>query len=615
VSQQVGQPLLDLPPAAATSGSQHVDQAYSVSPQPPPAGDPVSSSKEGQQVPEVNGKYIIEMNLPKHVEESNLCFMFSKDPQHVLKQGKRGRVEFPSRKDADEARARWAITEKFSQRDPKDRTKNFATYPYGRMHPIEGSIGPKPERVNTRVNKLNKPKPEHDPLKFRAMVTDIYDWCRIDKYAKECNDNELVRPFNFNAAAVRGSTSPDITLCEEGPIGNHVFFNILLHVFAAHLTGRTWQGKFSKKHLRISRNQLMCAILMRTVPLTREEEILDDILRIISLLKPVYTINDCLPPHYAEMLSILKKPPRRSNPNIFNGKELVKFQERVLKRPAFSTPEGRTHVVQEFYTNSLEFVDSQWTAFDNSAPVHLEDWKHIPKVDKRLLKVLRESHGMEGKNAGKFGKQSLYMRHSMVHLPDDRERNYGELLAAQKVLASARGDVSPHPGALAAAAIPGSSSPAAPPGPRPQPSSRAEKDVSLHSGALAAAAAGAIPCSASSPAAPPYYRPQPTSKDTIWGGILDQALDDKTPSSSSPGPDVPKVSFTLRERDMMGCYYFRDFMETFVDMMYEQKDKQLWLGEIVKSYERSLPKHGYIPHESIPERYMLEEGDEDEEES
>ncbi|XP_037489241.1 translation initiation factor IF-2-like [Triticum dicoccoides] len=260
---------------------------------------------------------------------------------------------------------------------------------------------------------------------------------------------------------------------------------------------------------------------------------------------------------------------------------------------------------------------------------------------------------MEAKTAGKFGKQSLYMRHSMVHLPDDKERNYRErLLAAQNLLASARGDVSPHSGALASAAIPGSSSPAAPPLPRPQHSSKAEEDVSLHSGALAApaavaipssasspagyhrpkptsrdeedvslhsgasaaAAAGAIPSSASSPAG--YYRPKPTSRDTLWGGILHQVFDDKPPSSSSPGaPAEPKVSFTLRERDMMGCYYFRDFMETFVDMMYEQKDKQPWLGEILKSYERSLPTHGFIPHESIPDGYMLEEGDEDEEES
>ena len=154
--------------------------------------------------------------------------------------------------------------------------------------------------------------------------------------------------------------------------------------------------------------------------MTSEEDMADDILSIIQAIDPLYRINGHLPPYYAEMIAKLKKPPRISNPDELNAEELSKFHLKVLKRPAFATPELRSYGVQEFYTNTLdlEFDTPEWRAFDSSAPVHLEDWQHITKVDELLLKKLIESSGMEDK----FGKQCHYMRHLVVHSPEDKEK-------------------------------------------------------------------------------------------------------------------------------------------------------------------------------------------------
>lgn len=205
--------------------------------------------------------WTIGLDLPPHIEESNLCFMFRKIPEHVLKVGKRGTVQFSNFEDAHAAQKRWTIKEKILQRS-EDYKKHIRSVPYGRMVPELGSIATKRQReeeVGIKSSQMEAVKRHKRDDAARSLQDDPYKWCTVEDFSKEKPENELVRAFKFVAAAIRGSVSPKITLCAAGPMGNYIVASILGHAFAVHLSGRTWKGKMKTRHLAISKkNELVC---------------------------------------------------------------------------------------------------------------------------------------------------------------------------------------------------------------------------------------------------------------------------------------------------------------------------------------------------------------------
>ncbi|XP_037483299.1 uncharacterized protein LOC119362201 [Triticum dicoccoides] len=652
-------------PSSLQQSEQHQDQEVTERQE--------EAMPEDGQEHDMGGFYTIEMTLPPHIEETNLLYMFNKQGKDIWKHGKEAQVQFSCYTDALQAQSTWAVNEKLKRAHLTNFRMHEFMKPYGEMEPRRGPMKPKRQREEeggmsssqtetakasssqtetAKASSSQEEKTKMKRLKRECLQEDHFKWCTLEEFSKEAPEHELVRPFNFTTAAKEGSVSSEITLCVAGPMCHHTFMSLLMHAFSTHLSKKTWKGRIKRRDLCISKTMQLCAILRKTVPLTNDEDMISDILSIISSSEPLYTVNGFWPPYYNEMLSKLQDPPSRTNP-----KDLEGFHRNVLKRPAFSTPELRSHTLQEFYSNTFEFEIHDWVTFNRSAPMELEDWLHITRTDSVLTRVKDESYGM----GPQFGRQSRYMRHLVVHAPEDKEKRRLRLMMKEKDKEKMRlslmmkekdkekmevcddedhglhdSDVSDDEESelddekkerLQGVA------PAAPLGDDWPPLTKAPAPLAAPASAQADVSALACPrppkptrkahaplaASASAQrdvlASPGAHTRKPTKTALNICAFVAEAFKERgisdSPTPPPPPPTITTVSWDITEKDMLGHYYFKVFMPTFVDHMYKERGNQKFLGKICSSYENGLPKLGCIPHEMIPDEYLEELEEED----